>query len=243
MTAVRTGCAGFVAARREYVSRLDLVEVQQTFYQPPKVTTAARWREEAPAPFAFTLKAWQLITHEPTSPTYRRLSRPIPPALAGRYGSFRDTDEVAAAWEATRAVAEALAASAILFQCPASFTPTEEHKANLRRFFARLPRGGPLFAFEPRGVWEAEETAELCRDLDLLHAVDPLRDGAPSAPSPVAYFRLHGPATGRYRYSDEDLRELRLKCEDHETVYCLFNNVEMWKDANRFVRLLRDEAG
>ncbi|MHC1610664.1 MAG: DUF72 domain-containing protein [Candidatus Methanospirareceae archaeon] len=33
---------------------------------------AERWRLRAPKEFEFTVKAWQLITHEPTSPTYRK---------------------------------------------------------------------------------------------------------------------------------------------------------------------------
>jgi len=55
-----------------------VVEVQQTFYQIPRIATGKRWREEAPPDFEFTMKAWQLITHEPSSPTYRRLRTVIP---------------------------------------------------------------------------------------------------------------------------------------------------------------------
>jgi uncharacterized protein YecE (DUF72 family) len=151
----RVGCCGFPLARRRYFETFRLVEVQQTFYQPPRLETLARWREAAPAGFEITLKAWQLITHEPSSPTYRRLKQPIPEAKRGRYGSFRPTKEVMDAWRATLAAAEALDATAIVFQCPASFTPTTEHIANLRRFFESV--GGDahprLLAWEPRGEW------------------------------------------------------------------------------------------
>jgi uncharacterized protein YecE (DUF72 family) len=234
---VRIGCCGFPTSHREYREHLSLVEVQQTFYEPPKVQTARRWREEMGEGFEFTIKAWQLITHEPTSPTYRRLARPILAARRDRYGAFRDTEEVWEAWATTEAIAQALGARAILFQCPASFTPTETHKQSLRRFFERVPRAGWIFAFEPRGVWEPEEIAKLCRDLDLLHAVDPLRQD-PSPGRAIAYFRLHGPVTGRYRYSDEDLQRIAAKCREGGEVYCLFNNPEMWNDARRLRDLL-----
>ena len=240
MSAIRVGCCGFAAGRREYYARLSVVEVQQTFHQPPKPSTVERWRAEAPGDFAFTVKAWQLVTHEPSSPTYRRLSQPIPPGSEARYGSFRDTEEVWAAWQTTRTVARALAAQAILFQCPASFTPTAEHKAALRRFFARAERDpGCAFVLEPRGVWEREEVEALCAELDLVHAIDPLQD-EPALGAANAYWRLHGPVTGRYRYSDDDLHRLRERCESAERVDCLFNNVEMWKDANRFARLVEE---
>ena len=48
---------------REYFETFPLVEVQQTFYEPPAPRTLLRWREQAPDSFEFTMKAWQLITH------------------------------------------------------------------------------------------------------------------------------------------------------------------------------------
>ncbi len=52
---------------------LPVVEVQQTFYQPPLPRTLGKWRREAPQDFEFTSQARQLMTHESVSPTYRRL--------------------------------------------------------------------------------------------------------------------------------------------------------------------------
>src|SRR3954469_21508206 len=40
---------------------------------PPPPALASKWRALAPASFQFCLKAWQLITHTPASPTYRKL--------------------------------------------------------------------------------------------------------------------------------------------------------------------------
>jgi len=84
--AVRVGCCGFSMARVEYYRRFPVVEIQQTFYNLPRIATAERWCREAlacrprngPADFEFTMKAWQLITHEASSPTYRRLRKAIP---------------------------------------------------------------------------------------------------------------------------------------------------------------------
>src|SRR5215471_2381028 len=143
---LRVGCCGFALAQSSYLETFDLVEVQQTFYQPPRIATAARWRAAAPREFVFSVKAWQLITHEPSNPTYRRLTRPIPPAAAARYGSFRWTDEVRAAWEEMRAICKALSAPTVLFQTPASFTPTSTHRAQLTRFFRDAARDGRVFA-------------------------------------------------------------------------------------------------
>ncbi len=98
---VRVGCCGFRSSRESYYGLLDSVEVQHTFYQPPQVSTLRRWREEAPAGFEFTLKAWQLVTHESNSPTYRRMKRSLPDELRGQVGSFRMTPPVLDAWRRT----------------------------------------------------------------------------------------------------------------------------------------------
>jgi hypothetical protein len=73
LTQVRVGSCGFPQALAPYAKTFPVVEVQQTFYQPPLLNTLEKWRTQVPAEFEFTLKAWQLITHESSSPTYRRL--------------------------------------------------------------------------------------------------------------------------------------------------------------------------
>ena len=55
---------------------------------------------------------------------------------------FAPTEEVFAAWERTGQIAEALEAKIVVFQCPASFRPTEENKANKRAFFRSIGRRG-----------------------------------------------------------------------------------------------------
>jgi hypothetical protein len=45
---ILTGCCGFHMERAAYFRHFNLVEVQQTFYQPPRVDTLRRWRADAP---------------------------------------------------------------------------------------------------------------------------------------------------------------------------------------------------
>jgi uncharacterized protein YecE (DUF72 family) len=123
---VKIGCCGFSIARSKYYSKFSCVEVQQTFYNVPKDETLQRWRDEAPDDFEFTVKAFQLITHPVTSPTYKRLK--------GNYknaGYFKDTDTVLAGWERTKNAAEILKAKFILFQTPPSFDEKDEHIKNI----------------------------------------------------------------------------------------------------------------
>lgn len=235
---LKIGCCGFAKARVRYYAEFGVVEVQQTFYQPPRPQTLARWRDEAPAGFEFTLKAWQPITHPSTSPTWRRLKeRPERPEEAGY---FRPSAAVDSAWQRTREAAGLLRAGIVLFQCPASFTPEEPHLADLRRFFRTAERGGLRFAWEPRGDWPDGLVAELCRELGLIHCVDPLKRR--TVTSGTAYFRLHGITGYRYRYGDEDLRRLLYSCAGFDNAYCLFNNMTMFEDAARF-KALASETG
>lgn len=223
-------------ARPRYFAALDLVEVQETFYNLPRPSTVTRWRVQAPAHFEFALKAPQLITHEPTSPTYRRLRRPLSPRERARYGAFKPTAEVAAAWDETLTLARVLGTRVVLFQCPASFDPSPQHVRHLTRFFERAARDGLRFAWEPRGAWADDRIRELCRCLDLIHCVDPFQR-MPVWGEP-AYFRLHGRGGYRYAYTREDLHELRVRVSAVGAAYVLFNNLHMFEDARRFRELL-----
>ncbi len=236
---IRVGCCGFPRSRSEYFQAFKVVEIQQTFYQLPALKTAGRWRAEAPANFEFTLKAWQLITHESKSPTYRRLRLSWPADKLKNCGSFRPTEEVYWAWEKTSEIARALRARYIVFQCPASFHPSAENKRNMEIFFRKVKRGNLEFVWEPRGNWTPEEIRGLCRDLDLIHGVDPFKSDPPWAR--LRYFRLHGVTGYRYKFSETDRKALLEKSRD--TTYCLFNNTNMWADALAFGGLVRGAEG
>ncbi len=189
--------------REKYYKKFGVVEIQKTFYQPPQQKTALKWRDEAPPDFEFCLKAWQLITHSPKSPTYRRLKFEIPENKKKNYGFFKPTSEVFSAWEKTEKIASILKAKIIVFQCPSSFAETEENKGNLEKFFKKIKRENYLFAWEPRGYWKEKEIERLCKDLDLIHCVDPFKNKTTT--KKLAYFRLHGKKRYRYNYTDYDL--------------------------------------
>jgi uncharacterized protein YecE (DUF72 family) len=228
-------------AMAEYVTRFPVVEVQQTFYQPPQVSTLERWRASAPPDFEFTMKAWMLITHEARSPTYRRLKRELSEEEREQCGSFRPTLIVREAWDVTLACAVALAARRILFQCPASFKPTKGNVHHMREFFASITRAPELqLLWEPRGGWPNELVRELCRELDLTHVVDPF--AARTVTPERCYFRLHGRTGFRYVYEDEELEELSAMLPKTETSYVLFNNVRMREDAERFHKIIEQES-
>ncbi len=235
----KVGCCGFPVSHQAYFRLFRVVEVQNTFYQLPRIQTAEKWRSAAPAGSEFTMKAWQLITHEPSSPTYHRLREKIAPEKSLNYGRFQPTDEVMEAWEHTSSFARALGARVVVFQCPASFRPTRENVANMRRFFKEVDRGSPRFAWEPRGAWPEELVLRLCEELDLIHCVDPFKNRPLFGD--FHYFRLHGITGYAYRYTDDDLTRLK-QCAGEKPSYLLFNNNWMEENALRLMQLMSGSA-
>ena len=236
---VKIGTCGFGRTKEEYVEMLSTVEIQHTFYQPPQIKTLERWREMVPPDFEFTLKAWQLITHESKSPTYKRLKKKLTEEELAEAGYFKPTTIVKEAWETTRACAEALNAKTILFQCPASLKPTDENIANIKRFFSGLERGDLNFCWEPRGKdWTDDIVRDICEEFDLWHTVDPFVRNTVT-PGKV-YFRLHGRGGWRYKYEEGELEELASMLPEDGTPYVFFNNREMLADAMVFEKIVKE---
>jgi uncharacterized protein YecE (DUF72 family) len=233
---VKVGTCGFGLKKKDYARAFSCVEVQQTFYQPPRIKTLQSWREEVPVNFEFTLKAWQLITHDAKSPTYRRLTRKLSETERQEAGYFRPTTIVKEAWEATLASAHALKARTILFQCPASFTPTQENIGNMSTFFRVIDREDMNLCWEPRGSWDADTIKLICKEFRLWHVVDPFvtRTVMPGH----CYFRLHGKTGWRYQYEIHELEELASLALTDNPVYVFFNNRTMTEDAAKFCEVI-----
>jgi uncharacterized protein YecE (DUF72 family) len=240
---IRVGCCGWSALRpgdfgeedwqKKYKHRLQLyaahfplVEVNSTFYKLPKISTAAQWREladEIDPKFEFTMKVHQDVTH--TDRFRGELSRQ--------------------AFIRSAEIGRALRARILLLQCPASFGPSRENAEALRRFLGEIDRDDFLLVWEPRGEWEREPelVREICEEYGLIHCTDPFK-WLPVTEGSIAYLRLHGAPPGtkmyRYTYTDTDLSWLlgTVRGLKADTVYVLFNNDTMARDAQRFRALL-----
>jgi uncharacterized protein YecE (DUF72 family) len=237
---VRVGLCGFTMAMEDYALHFAVVEVQNTFYEPPRDEVLQKWRTITPRSLEYTAKVWQLVTHSASSPTYRRMTRPLDPGAEP--GFFRDSPAVEEGWRRSVKCAEVLSATALLFQCPASFTPDRENVTRLRRFFERIERPAVRLLWEPRGAQWVKERAlalSLCRELGLVHVVDPFV--TPPEPGQAVYWRLHGISGPRSTYTDAQLQQLRQMLVDVASPappYVMFNNLPRVGDARRFMRLL-----
>jgi uncharacterized protein YecE (DUF72 family) len=218
---IRVGCCGYPTSMKRYYEKFRLVEINRTFYEYPKMSTVARWREKAPPNFEFTVKAYQGISH--------KFRFELQPSIK--------------AFEQMKEICKTLKAHILLIQTPASLRP--DKLGDVGRFFKKISRDGLVIVWETRGpAWEMpsirEELAETLQELDVPHVTDPFR-AMPVYTSDVAYFRLHGLGKRLYYYqfTDEELKRLHelvkpLEAEDKE-VYVLFNNLAMFNDAIRFM--------
>jgi uncharacterized protein YecE (DUF72 family) len=240
---VRVGLCGFTMSMEDYALHFPVVEIQNTFYEPPRDDMLRKWRTVTPPSLEYTMKVWQLVTHAAGSPTYRRLKNPLP--AGSEPGSFRDSAAVETGWRRSLDCAAVLDATAMLFQCPASFTPDAENVGRMRRFFGRIDRPVARLLWEPRGQAWVEKRAvalALCRDLDLVHVVDPFVT-EPESGHPV-YWRLHGIGGPRHSYTDAQLvqlRDLLRRTTGGDPAYVMFNNLPRVGDAKRFARLIAQE--
>jgi uncharacterized protein YecE (DUF72 family) len=237
---LKIGCCGFPLPKIEYARHFPVGEVQQTFYEPPRIPTLQRWRAAVSPEFEFTLKAWQLVTHTAKSPTFRRLKTKLTDQELPQCGSFQPTPMVRRAWETSRACAEALGARYLLFQCPASFSPTPQHLDQMQHFFTSIERGGLELLWEPRGNWPENLISSLCQELGLVHVVDPFVSKCVT--KKLTYFRLHGGKGFKHIFTDDELLGLARLIPPDRPAYVMFNNINMLSDATRFQRLTNTMA-
>jgi uncharacterized protein YecE (DUF72 family) len=124
---------------RFYSSRLNTVEINNTFYHMPNGTVLTSWAEQVGGDFVFALKAPQVITH------MKRL--------------HHVSSETGYLFKSLSVLERKL--GPVLFQFPASF---HADPAILKEFLALIPRGA-LCAFEFRSPsWLDAGTADQLRE-------------------------------------------------------------------------------
>ena len=209
----------------------DTIEINSSFYAPPRPKDAAAWarRVRNNPRFRFTAKAWQRLSHERRAEDEASLAA--------------DCDEVRGSMAP---LAEAGVLGALLIQFPWRFRCAPENQEYLERLFRYL-REFPLVVEVRHGSWDREAFYRFLRERNVAFCnVDQpvignsLRPGC-HVTAPVGYFRLHGrnyqnwfgEDAGRdarydYLYSRDEIRDLarliRTVKQDAEETYAITNN-------------------
>jgi uncharacterized protein YecE (DUF72 family) len=204
-----------------YAAHFSCVEINSSFYRPHHGATYARWRDETPAAFRFSVKMPRSVTHE------SHLKR--------------CATEVAGFYDAIAALQPKLAA--VLVQLPPGL---EFNKRTVRAFFNSVPRPrGVKLVCEPRHPsWFTSTAENTLQDARVSRVgADPARGpgaGVAAGARRFAYFRWHGSPRMYYsKYSAAQLADFAAtirKAKALET-WCVFDNTAQyaaWDDALQF---------
>jgi len=201
-----------------YATQLNAVEVNFTFRQLLKETTAQKWISETPATFQFSVKAHQVITHikrlkktEDFIPRFLSTIQPI--AQAGKLGP-------------------------LLFQLPPNM------KADLTllgEFLSTLPRGVPS-AFEFRHAsWFDDAVFDLLRKQNRALCVAETEDRVTPdvVTADFCYYRYRKPT-----YTAEERQNMISRIREHlnsgRNVFAYFKHEETPQGAVYAVELLKE---
>jgi uncharacterized protein YecE (DUF72 family) len=187
-----------------YSTRLNAVEVNFTFRQLLKDTTAQKWLSETPAEFRLSIKAHQMITH------LKRL---------------RNVNEFLPRFLATlEPLANAGKLGVVLFQLPPNMKASPEV---LDEFLQFLPRGLRA-AFEFRhDSWFSNETFDLLKKHDraLCVAENEDRTTPDEVTADFCYYRYRKP-----EYSAEERTAMTNRLQEHVSqgrdVFAFFKHEE-----------------
>ncbi len=166
MARPHVGLATLEGDLERYAEKYDLLELRPGDAAVPKPATLRAWRRKVPPSFVFSVV--------------------FPRAVA----ELKPTALLDSGLEHALAVAREVEARCLVIATPASITPTELNRKRLASLVERIPHDAVTLAWEPRGIWEVDEAAELADKLGLVLVVDAAREQAPKGA--IAYFRLRG---------------------------------------------------
>ncbi|HEY6556496.1 MAG TPA: DUF72 domain-containing protein [Polyangiaceae bacterium] len=147
-----------------YARRFDLLELRAEPGKLPRAKQLREWAKAVPENFVFSIMLPRVV------------------------GTLEPQPALDSALEQALSSADALAAGWLVLQTPASVRPNSRTRRRLAELFARLPRDTRRLAWEPRGIWEEDESEQLAAELGVCLVRDLSRQ--PPAAGSAAYCRL-----------------------------------------------------
>ena len=203
-----------------YSSRLNAVELNNTFYQSPSASKVAAWVAATPPAFRFSVKAqrggsWRAMSGEPD---------PGLPWLTGPYRLFGER------------------LGTVLVRLPDNMIRSDER---LSAMVEAWPRDVPLTVEFGHPSWAADDVTGLLRGAGaVLCATDSPDDPEPPTlrrTGPFLYVRLR-----RHEYTTDALQAWRERLEPFlgagDDVYVFFRHDETGRGAELALRFLADAA-
>lgn len=228
MTKIYFGCNEIPRHWEQYFELCNAIELNlQRFDNPPRIDTLNSWRVDSPRGFAFVLHTEPQVAEELQQ--------------AAEAGSDELPDQLYRGWEKTLEHAQALAARAVLFQTPMSFSPSDASRDALARFAEELAEqfSYPVI-WEAAGSWDTASTREWAADRGLTYAYDPFlafRDEIGLTHGDGAFI-LSERAGLRREFDRWDVQKLIDSVGSYNRAYFLLRGRFQWKYAKHFGELL-----
>jgi uncharacterized protein YecE (DUF72 family) len=146
----------------------------------------------------------------------------------GLVGPFRPLEKALRLWERVETAADILDASVLVLQTTSRFTPSERNRRSLAQFFESVDTRRRRVVWMARGVWDLEEVAGLCEELDIEPGVDPLSQAVGEEVG-WRYGKVEG--LGRSSLSAGDLDRLADWCIWQPEGYCILDTADARHDA------------
>ena len=233
-TAFQIGVVDFPVAKKLVYADTDIVELSASYNNvPPKTKAATKWRKEAPSSHSFCVQVPRFLFETPPE------GAPLP-GDRNQYGQFRTTPENLDMWKRTIDFAEGLEAKTLVLLTGSEFTPTKNHMSALKNFLSAVPRENYSLVWEPRGPWEHENAAIFATEMEMMLAVDPLRDTPVPGPNNSVYFRLGPFAAMGARFGIYELEQLVEAGMGFQNATYIFQTPKALDDARNLKRALAD---
>lgn len=230
-TNCRIGTIGFPMAKNKIYPHVSWVELSDTYTSLPRAKTAKSWRASAPGHVTFSFQLPRYLFETPPKGT------PLPGDANG-YGGFKATQENRQLLEKTLQVADILTSDILVLSTPAEFTPAKPLVDALGELLTAVSLEGRTIVWQPQGPWEPELAMRTAERLNLLLAVDPLRDPAP--PGDLAYFRLGPFAAMGSRVGVYDLERLVEAAAPFEKTIIVFETPRALDDVRNLKKVLEE---
>ncbi len=210
-TRYHLGAKELRGALSTYAKRFGMLEVPLGIPAAPSLATLRKYRKDVPPTFEFSLI--------------------LPPA----FSTPRPGPDLDAALASVTDAINALGARCVVLRTSLEVTPSQLWRTRVGALIDRLPRDVTNVAWEPSGLWEAEDVAAQAEAWKVVPIVDAAQQDVPRGP--IAYLRMR--ALGETRnFGPTVLERVVEAIGDRRDAYIVFETNKALDEAKALRRIV-----
>jgi hypothetical protein len=161
--------------------RVDLVLLERTLLEPPRLAAMQRWSAAVRRRFPNAQQipyVWHLVSHAREDGLLGKAIR-RPAGEESAFGGLQATDEVQRAWEVTKLCMQGCGSTRVVLRTGPSLTPGALGRKRVQAFVEARAREGVSVIWEPEGLWEPDVARVFARELGIIVSLGALEGGRP----------------------------------------------------------------